>query len=107
MDICTVENPRPVALCKENVASIFDPFQHFTICATTNSLCCQQTRALAFAMLDLLTCLFKPVATQVRESRHALFINTPKLLLVVASNFLPKFAAAQKRRVAYDHVALR
>src|SRR5438034_8619433 len=87
VDICTVENPGPVALCKENVACFFDALQDFAVRSATNALRCQQASALALAMLDLLARLFKPVAAKVRLSGDAVTVNTAQFFNVAVTKF--------------------
>src|SRR5437016_6221785 len=79
----TGKNPVAVTHGEENVSRVFDSLQNFTVCTATNALRCEQTSAVALDPFDLLARLFKPVATQIRGPWHAVFISSPKLLLVM------------------------
>ena len=61
----------------------------FAVCTSADSLRSQQPGALAFSLLNRIARLFKPVAAQVSEARHAVFIDTPKLLLIMPAKFHP------------------
>ena len=67
MDICAVQDPWPIGLSKEYAPCLLNIFQDLSVESAANPLRCEEARTLALGVLDLLTRLFKPVATEVAE----------------------------------------
>ena len=106
-NVCTCQNPRAFAHSKKNPAGFLDTFEHFAICAAANALCCEQARALAFSVLDLLPRFFKPIAAKIGLAGNAIAINFAEFFNIVVAKFAPHKLVAEKRRIADNDVTFR
>src|ERR1035437_558820 len=107
MNGCSSKNPLAVTLGKKDVACFFDALEHFTVCSATNPLCRQQSGALALAVLNQFTRLFKPVTAKVRFWPDAVSEILKEGVNVGVAEFSSQKFPSKKRRGADDEIHFR